>query len=144
LEYAAPFFPLTGYKRAIEASLNAFKLFIPFMNDDFHSIPSSIISEGLDIWEGAGDRGDSAMYLYGVTRLLLLYGDKTLAKEMFYCINWCISYIKNKIDVNGVVCSDSDELENRFESGNANLCTSCLAYDGLKNAAIIALELGFK
>ncbi|MEG0229288.1 MAG: hypothetical protein RR640_01655, partial [Oscillospiraceae bacterium] len=30
LEYAAPFFPLTGYKRAIEASLNAFKLFIPF------------------------------------------------------------------------------------------------------------------
>ena len=31
------------------------------MNDEFKPIPSSIIAEGLDFWNGAGDRGDMAM-----------------------------------------------------------------------------------
>ena len=38
--------------------------------------------------------------------------------------------------------SDSDELEGRFPSGDANLCTSTLYYDGLRSAAFLAKELG--
>ena len=32
---------------------------------------SSIIAEGLDIWDGAGDRGDAAMVAHGLPRYLL-------------------------------------------------------------------------
>ena len=42
----------------------------------------------------------------------------------------------------GVVCSDSDELEGRFPSGDANLCTSCLYYDALNSAVYLGRELG--
>ena len=40
-----------------------------------------------------------------------------------------------------MIASDSDELENRFPSGDANLCTSTLAYAGLLGLA--ALERAF-
>lgn len=40
--------------------------------------------------------------------------------------------------------SDSDELENRFESGSYNLCTSCLAYDALRSCAFLENEIGDK
>lgn len=39
----------------------------------------------------------------------------------------------------GVVESDTDELENRFESGEANLFTSCLVYDAL-NSMVYMVE----
>ena len=113
------------------------------MGKDYQKIPSSIIAEGLDIWEGAGDRGDAAMYLYGLSRFLLAYGDKKLAEEYFSALYWCAEYCKLKLN-DGVIESDSDELEGRFPSGNANLCTNSLAYAGLMSASDIACELGYK
>lgn len=141
LEYASPFFPFTGDTRAKSASINAYGLFLPFMGSDYHPIPSSIISEGLDYWEGAGDRGDASMYLHGVSRFLLANGDATLAEEFFSSIEWCVEYISRKMNSEGVIESDSDELEGRFETGEANLCTICLAYDGLRVSAALAREL---
>ena len=41
----------------------------------------------------------------------------------------------------GVVKSDSDELENRFPAGKANLCTSSLYYDALVSAAYLGKAL---
>ena len=38
--------------------------------------------------------------------------------------------------------SDTDELEGRFEAGDANLCTSSLYYDALLSAASLSKELG--
>ena len=38
--------------------------------------------------------------------------------------------------------SDHDELEGRFEDGDANLCTSTLYYDALQSASYLAKELG--
>lgn len=142
VEYAAPLFPFIGYDRANSATLNAFDLFIPFMGENLQPIPSSIIDEGHDLWEGAGDRGDAAMFLYGVTRFLLAYGDRETARKYLYSIDWCVRYILSRKNKDGVIASDSDELEGRFESGNANLCTSCLAYAGLISAADILNELG--
>ncbi len=75
VEYAGPFFALTGDPIAFEASLNAYEQYIPFLDDDYHQIPSSVIAEGRDIWEGAGDRGDATMYLYGAS-LFCLYSGK--------------------------------------------------------------------
>jgi hypothetical protein len=47
-----------------------------------------------------------------------------------------------KINSYGVVSSESDELEDRFPSGTANLCTSSLYYDALLSASYLCRELG--
>ena len=59
-EYANPFFPFLGYDIGNASALNSFRLFARFMNSDYKPIPSSIIAEGKDTWNGAGDRGDEA------------------------------------------------------------------------------------
>lgn len=143
IEYAGPHFAMTKNEWAIEASLNAYRAYIPFMSDNYTKIPSSIIAEGLDIWEGAGDRGDAAMYLYGASFFCLCLGNKEIAKELYPAIQWCAEYCERKKSPEGVICSDSDELEGRFPTdGYANLSTSSLCYGGLKLAAKLARSLG--
>jgi len=78
-EYAGPHFALTNDKIAIEASLNAYRSYTAFMSDAYIKLPCSIIAAGLDIWEGAGDRGDAAMYLYGCSLFCLYLGNKIKA-----------------------------------------------------------------
>jgi hypothetical protein len=140
-EYANPFFPFLGNHAGNESAINSFRHFARFMNDAYKPIPSSIIAEGLDYWNGAGDRGDMAMIAYGATRFALAHGDKSTAKELWPLIEWCLEYLKRKINSDGVVTSDSDELEGRFAAGNANLNTSSLYYDALISAVILGKEL---
>ena len=141
-EYAGPFFPFMGYERANLASRNAYELFGRFMSPAGTPIPSSIIDEGRDFWEGQGDRGDAAMVLYGCSRYLLAQGDRELAQEMFWMLRWTADFTLSKKTPEGVIASDTDELEGRLPAGDANLCTSCLAYGGLLSAAALARELG--
>ena len=140
-EYVNPFFPYLGYAVGNESALNSFRHFARFMNDEWKPIPSSIIAEGKDIWNGAGDRGDAAMIAYGASRYALAMGDKTVAKELWPLIEWCLEYCDRKLNDGGVVTSDTDELENRFPRGEANLCTSSLYYDALLSSAYLASEL---
>ncbi|MBR5859636.1 MAG: hypothetical protein IKZ05_06900 [Clostridia bacterium] len=143
IEYAGPHFAMTGDKTAIEASINAYKAYIPFMSDSFTRLPSSIIAEGLDIWEGAGDRGDAAMYLYGASLFCLYLGDEKTARELWGAIKWCAEYCERMKTPEGVIRSDSDELEGRFPTDKyANLSTSSLCYGGLINASKLAKSLG--
>lgn len=141
-EYINPFFPYLGYDYGIESALNAYRHFARFMNDAYKPIPSSIIAEGTDIWDGAGDRGDAAMIAYGAARFALSQGDSTIATELWSLIEWCLEYNRRKLNPQGVVASDSDELEGRFPSGTANLCTSSLYYDALISAAYLGESLG--
>jgi len=141
-EYIGPFFPFLGYPTGNEASLNAYTHFARFMNPEYKPIPSSIISEGADVWQGAKDRGDGAMIAYGAARFALAQGDRTTAEQLWPLIEWCLEFCRRKINSNGVVASDSDELENRFPSGKANLCTSSLYYDALLSAVYLGRELG--
>lgn len=140
-EYVNPYFPFTGYEYGNASALNSFRHFARFMNDGWEPIPSSIIAEGLDIWNGAGDRGDAAMIAYGAARFALATGDPEVAEELWPLIAWCLEYCKRKLNEGGVVASDTDELENRFESGDANLCTSSLYYDALISASYLSKEL---
>lgn len=140
-EYANPLFPYTGYDYADESALNSFRHFAKWMNPDWKPIPSSIIAEGLDFWNGAGDRGDAAMISYGASRYALAKGDRAQAEELWPLIEWCLEYCNRKINAEGVVASDSDELEGRFPAGEANLCTSALYYDALLSAAYLADDL---
>ena len=140
-EYANPFFAYAGYLTAIEAGRVSWRWFAKYMNPDYNPIPSSIIAEGTDFWNGAGDRGDQAMIAYGASRFALALGDRKVAEEIWPLIEWCIEYCKRKLNKDGVVTSDSDELEGRFPAGKANLCTSSLFYDALVSASYLGRDL---
>ncbi len=141
-EYINPYFPFTGYEYGNASALNSFRHFARFMNPEWKPIPSSIIAEGEGIWNGAGDRGDAAMIAYGASRYALARGSKEEALELWDLITWCLEYCKRNLNKEGVVKSDSDELEGRFPSGEANLCTSALYYDALISASCLAPEIG--
>ena len=141
-EYANPFFPFLGNPEGNESAINSFRHFARYINSAYKPIPSSIIAEGTDYWNGAGDRGDMAMIAYGATRFALSYGNKKTATELWPLITWCLEYNRRKVNKYGVVTSDSDELEGRFPAGKANLNTSSLYYDALISAEYIGKELG--
>ena len=140
-EYINPFFPYLGYEVGNGSALNSFKHFARFMNPEYEKIPSSIVAEGLDVWGGAGDRGDAAMVAYGAARYALARGDKGEAEELWPLIEWCLEYCRRNLNDKGVVASDSDELEGRFPAGKANLCTSSLYYDALRSAVYLGKDL---
>lgn len=140
-EYINPFFPYMGYKVGNGSAFNSFKHFARFMNPEYKKIPSSIIAEGIDVWGGAGDRGDAAMVAYGASRYALARGDKAEAEELWPLIEWCLEYCRRNLNEQGVVASDSDELEGRFPAGKANLCTSSLYYDALCSAVYLGKDL---
>ena len=140
-EYVNPFFPFTGYATGNASALNAYLHFARFMNNEYNPIPSSIIAEGKDIWNGAGDRGDAAMIAHGASRYALARGSLEEARQLWPLIEWCLEYCRRHLNEAGVVLSDCDELEGRFPAGEANLCTSTLYYDGLRSASMLCREL---
>ena len=141
-EYVNPFYPFLGYATGNESALNCYSLYARYQNDAFKPIPSSIIAEGTDIWDGAGDRGDAAMVAHGASRYLLARGDRKEAEQLWPFIKWCLEYCNRKLNDAGVPESDSDELEGRFPAGTANLSTACLYYDGLVSATYLARLMG--
>lgn len=140
-EYINPFFPYLGYQVGNESAINSFRHFARFMNPEYKPIPSSIISEGASTWHGAKDRGDGAMIAYGAARYALAKGDRAEAEELWPLIEWTLEYCKRKVNSKGVVTSNSDELENRFPAGDANLCTSGLYYDALISAVYLGKDM---
>ena len=143
-EYVNPFFPFLGYGTGNESALNSFRHFARFMNPGYEPLPSSIIAEGDDIWNGAGDRGDAAMIACGAARYARARGSRAEAEELWPLIEWCLEYCRRKLTADGVVASDTDELEGRFPTGEANLCTSTLYYDALLSAVPLGRELGVR
>lgn len=141
-EYASPFFPFLGDPAGNESARNAYAWFAKYMNPEFKPIPSSIVAEGRGIWNGAGDRGDAAMTAYGASRWALATGDPTQAEEVWPLIKWCLDYCLKQKTSDGVIASQSDELEGRFSSGKTNLATSSLTYDGLISSAYLIEALG--
>jgi hypothetical protein len=141
-EYANPYFPFLGNAEGNESARNSFRLFARYMNGAYKPIPSSIIAEGTDIWNGAGDRGDQAMIAYGASLFALYSADTAEAQRLWPLISWCNEYLERKKTADGVIASDSDELEGRFEAGKINLSTNVLAYGALVYASRLARALG--
>ena len=98
-EYINPYFPFVGYDYANRSALNSYRHFARFMNDKWEPIPSSIIAEGIDIWNGAGDRGDAAMIAYGASRYALASGKVEEAEELWPLISWCLEYCRRKLRI---------------------------------------------
>ncbi|WP_316792579.1 hypothetical protein [Pedobacter frigoris] len=141
-EYMNPLFPFLGYAAGNESAMNSFRMFAKYMNEQYKPIPSSIIAEGEGMWNGAGDRGDMAMIAYGASRFALAYADTAEARKLWPLIEWCLEFSRRKKSADGVIASDSDELEGRFPAGKINLSTNTLAYGALISASDLAATLG--
>ena len=144
-EYAGPWQAWTGDELQLNAAYNAYAWYYPHMDNRYEPIPSSIIAEGLDYWNGAGDRGDAAMYLFGATRYALVSGRLGEGNALWRAIQWCAEYNLRKMDNpihRGLIPSDSDELEGRLPAGQINLSTNMLALGGFRTAASLADEMG--
>jgi hypothetical protein len=132
-EYSGPFFPYLGLKDGNIAAVNAYKKFYEQMktipNHD-KNLWSSFEMSG-DLTCCGGDRGDAAMIAYGGLHFLMALGDMEVAKAYLPMIEWCLDYTHKKINDEGVVLSDTDEMEGRIETGIANLSTSSLYYGAL-------------
>lgn len=140
-EYISPFFAFSGDSIGNLSAMNCYRLFAKYMNSEYKPIPSSIVAEGDAVWKGAGDRGDQAMIAYGASRYALAYGQADSAKKLWPLITWCLEYSHRKLNEQGVVTSDHDELEGRFPAGKANLSTNSLYYDALISAAYLSKQL---
>ena len=142
-EYASVFFAYLNYELANKAMDNCFSQYIDYMYTE-KALVSSIIAEATSYWNGAGDRGDASMYVYGLCKYLLTNGTKAKAKKYVKAIKWCIDYTLKQENALGLYKSDSDELENRFESSNCNLATNSIFYQALIKANILFNELNIK
>jgi hypothetical protein len=140
-EYISPFFAFSGDSIGNRSAMNCYRLFAKYMNPEYKPIPSSIVAEGDAVWKGAGDRGDQAMIAYGASRYALAYGQPDSARKLWPLITWCLEYSHRKLNDQGVVNSDHDELEGRFPAGKANLSTNSLYYDALISAAYLGRQL---
>ena len=125
VEYAGPWFAFTGDELALEASMNAYRHYIPFMGPRYDPIPSSVVAEGLDYWNGQRDRGDAAMYAYGAARFVLAHPEAELVQLVsFGC---------------GVDAITADEVRSILES-HGRLYTQ-IKIDEIQNLGAVKIRL---
>ena len=142
-EYSGPFFPFLGYKTGDIAAMNAYRQFLRNIPEGDGHFWSSFEMEGTLTCCGA-DRGDAAMIAYGASQYALYSGSKAEAEELWPLITWSLDYCKRQKNEQGVINSDSDEMEGRVSTGGANLATSSLCYGALVQSVKLAEALGKK
>jgi len=131
-EYISPFFPYLGYSIGNQSAINTYRAFAKETNSEYKKIRYAFEIEGT-VPPFLLDRGDAAMIAYGASQYALALGDRKTAIELWPLITWCLEYCNKKLNNKGVVLSESDEMEGRIETGDANLSTSALYYGALKN-----------
>lgn len=136
-EYSGPFFPYLGYETGNIAAYNAYRVFLNNIPEGDGNFWSSFEMNG-ELTCCGGDRGDAAMIAFGASHYVLATGDKAIAKELWPLIEWSLDYCERQKNKEGVIQSDSDEMEGRIPTGKANLSTSSLYYGAL----LLAIDLG--
>lgn len=140
-EYINPFFPYLGYKLGNDAALNMWRVYQRAIPEDGSNIRYAFEMEG-DSPANPLDRGDAAMIAYGLSHYLLALGDEAIAEELWPLLTWCLDYNAKMLNEHGVVSSESDEMEGRIETGDANLSTSSLYFGALETSISLALAMG--
>ncbi|MFS4469032.1 six-hairpin glycosidase-like protein [Maribacter sp. 2210JD10-5] len=140
-EYVSPFFPYLGYEIGHASAMNMYRAFAQKINPEYTKLPYAFEVEGLPP-PSPLDRGDAAMIAYGASQYALATGDKKIAEELWSLISWCLEYCNRQLNSEGVVLSESDEMEGRIETGKANLSTSSLYYGALNYAMDLTNALG--
>lgn len=139
-EYAAPLFPILHPPGSLQREAMEQSLRVLYQNFDTanNQIPYSIEIDGNYV--GRLDRGDSAMFALGASQYILAVDNESVSQEFFPAVSFACEIICDRISTNadGILPSQSDELEGRFSSGDANLSVNCLAILALQTAAEVA------
>ena len=141
-EYSGPFFPYLGLETGNIAALNAYKVFLNNIPDGDGHFWSSFEMNG-ELTCCGGDRGDAAMIAYGASHFALASSDMEIATELWPLIEWSLDYCERQKNKHGVIKSDTDEMEGRIPTGDANLSTSSLYYGALLHSIDLGRELNF-
>jgi hypothetical protein len=65
--------------------------------------------------------GTLSMVLYGLSKFLLFQGDRAAAEEMWPLIEFAAASVLRHTTADGIVASETDEMEDRYPTGQANL-----------------------
>jgi hypothetical protein len=143
VEYSSPVFPFFGDAQLNEASLNMYRIWMDYCRENgIRPFPGSFEHAALKLVQR--ERGDDAMVLYGLSKFLLFLGDRKAAEEMWPLIEFSAQSVQGHLTKEGIIASETDEMEGRYPTGDANLSTSSLAYGGYRLAARLANDLGKK
>lgn len=143
VEYSSPVFPFFGNDRLNDASLNMYRIWMEYCREKgIRPFPGSFEHAELKLVQQ--ERGDDAMVLYGLSKFLLFLGDRKASEEMWPLIEFSAQSVLGHLTKDGIIASETDEMEGRYPTGDANLSTSSLAYSGYRQAARLAHDLGKK
>ncbi len=143
VEYSSPVFPFFGDTQLNVASLNMYRIWMDYCKEKgIRPFPGSFEHAALKLVQQ--ERGDDAMVLYGLSKFLLFLGDRKAAEEMWPLIEFSAQSVQGHLTKEGIIASETDEMEGRYPTGDANLSTSSLAYGGYRQAARLAQDLGKK
>ena len=140
-EYSSPFFPYLGYEIGNQAAMNAYLMFKKNIPEGDGHFWSSFEMDG-DIPCCGADRGDAAMIAFGASQFALASGKMEIGNELWELIQWSLEYCERQKNAEGVIRSDTDEMEGRIPTGDANLSASSLYYGALLQSALLARALG--
>jgi len=140
VEYSSPLFPFFGDPELNKASMNMYRIWLEYCREQgIDPFPGSFEHAALKLCQRW--RGDDAMVLYGLSKFLLFQGDRAAAEEMWPLIEFSAKSVLKNTREDGIVASKTDEMEDRYPTGDANLSTSSLAYGGYRLAANLARSL---
>jgi hypothetical protein len=143
VEYSSPVFPFFGNEQLNDAALNMYRIWMGYCRENgIRPFPGSFEYASLKLVQK--ERGDDAMVLYGLSKFLLFLGDPKAAAEMWPLIEFSAQSVQGHLTREGIIASETDEMEGRYPTGDANLSTSSLAYSGYRQAARLAHDLGKK
>ena len=143
VEYSSPVFPFFGDDQLNDASLNMYRIWMDYCRENgIRPFPGSFEHASLKLVQQ--ERGDDAMVLYGLSKFLLFLGDPKAAEEMWPLIEFSAQSVNAHLTSDGIIASETDEMEGRYPTGDANLSTSSLAYGGYRLAARLAHDMGKK
>jgi hypothetical protein len=141
VEYSSPLFPFFGDAQLNSAGLNMYRIWLDYCREKgIHPFPGSFEGCGLKLTQT--ERGDDAMVLYGLSKFLLFLGDRKAAEELWPLIEFSAASVLQHTTADGIIASQTDEMEGRYPTGEANLSISALAYGGYRQAARLAHALG--
>ncbi len=141
VEYSSPLFPFFGDPELNRASMGMYRVWQDYCRQNgIVPFPGSFEGPGLKLTQR--ERGDDAMVLYGLAKFLLFQGDRAAAEDLWPLIEFAAASVLSHTTADGVVASETDEMEGRYPTGTANLSTSSLAYGGYRLAARLAQSLG--
>jgi hypothetical protein len=141
VEYSSPVFPFFGDAGLNRASMNMYRVWQDYCQEK-GTVPFPGSFEGPSLNLTQRERGDDAMVLYGLSKFLLFQGNRAAAEELWPLIEFSAASVLKHTTADGIIASETDEMEGRYPTGKANLSTSALAYGGYRQAARLAQALG--